>query len=292
MTEAKNYARTDVSKFLSVHSIVTVSHMEMQYLHNYGESHDFPELFYVNAGIHTVKVDGVPYTIEPGQMFIYPPNAFHEEHLPSNAVINIVSFEADLPDSFPFFNKAITLTGKQQTMLSQIFSDGIDAFQDAPLESELRGKILRADIDSYVLHKLKNLLELLLIDLYKTTEPKQPCKVAANHENLRSEQFAMVTDFLSSRLSMTLSLAQIAEGCSISVPKLKLLCKEQCGCGPIAYFISMKINAAKRMICDTSLSFTQIAEQLGFQSVHYFSKLFKEKTGMTPSEYAKSLYKR
>ena len=51
------------------------------------------------------------------------------------------------------------------------------------------------------------------------------------------------------------------------------------------------IQAAKKMICDSSMSFTQIAERLGFGSVHYFSNLFKEKTGMTPSEYAKSLNK-
>ena len=77
----------------------------------------------------------------------------------------------------------------------------------------------------------------------------------------------------------------------MSVPKLKLLCRERQGCGPIAWFISLKIQAAKGMICDSSMSFTQISEQLGFHSVHYFSKLFKEKTGMSPSQYAKSVCK-
>lgn len=292
MVESASYIRTGPTKFLSVHSIVTVSHMEMQYLHNYGESHDFPELFYVISGTHTMKVDGVPYAVEPGQMFIYAPNVFHEEHLPSNAVLNIISFEAALPESFPFYNKAITLTGKQQNALFQISSEGLGLFQDIPQKSGFRGMIPRADIDDYALQRLKNQLELFLIDLYKTAEPKQPRTVAANHENLRSEQISFAKRYLSSHLSENLSLAQIAEGCSMSVPKLKLLFTEQCGCGPIAYFISMKIHAAKEMLCNSSLSITQIAEQLGFQSLHYFSKLFKEKTGMTPSEYAKSLYKR
>ena len=43
------------------------------------------------------------------------------------------------------------------------------------------------------------------------------------------------------------------------------------------------------MIRDTSLNFTQISQALGFSTVHYFSKLFKEKVGMSPSEYAKSI---
>ena len=66
------------------------------------------------------------------------------------------------------------------------------------------------------------------------------------------------------------------QGLPMSISKLKLLFKEQCGCGPVCYFIQLKIQAAKKMICDSSMSFTQIAEQLGFGSVHYFSNLFKE----------------
>ena len=292
MTEYAGYVRTSLTSFLSVRAIVSVLHIV---LHNRicgGEAHDFPELLYVNSGTHTLKVDGIPYTMEPGQLIFYAPHAFHEGDLPSSAALNIISFEAELPELFPFYNKVITLTGKQQMTFSQIISEGLDVFQNVPAESGLLGMVPRTDIEDFALQRLKNQLELVLIDLYKTTEPKQPRTVAVNQENLRAEQITLAKEYLSAHLSENLSLVQIAEACSMSVPKLKLLFKEQCGCGPISYFISMKINAAKKMICDTSLSFTQIAEQLGFQSVHYFSKLFKEKTGMTPSEYAKSLYKK
>ena len=36
-------------------------------------------------------------------------------------------------------------------------------------------------------------------------------------------------------------------------------------------------------------NFTQIADRLGFSSIHYFSRQFKRITGMTPSEYASSI---
>ena len=61
---------------------------------------------------------------------------------------------------------------------------------------------------------------------------------------------------------------------------------------PNSYFISLKIDAAKDMICNTDLNFTQIAENLGFTTIHYFSKLFKDKVGISPSEYAKAIYKK
>ena len=60
----------------------------------------------------------------------------------------------------------------------------------------------------------------------------------------------------------------------------------------MSYFISLKIDTAKAMIRDTDLNFTQISEKLGFSTVHYFSKLFKDRVGVSPSKYAKSVYKK
>ena len=51
----------------------------------------------------------------------------------------------------------------------------------------------------------------------------------------------------------------------------------------------MKINAAKQLIRTNKMNFTQISEQLGYTSIHYFSRQFKKVTGMTPSEYASSI---
>ena len=43
------------------------------------------------------------------------------------------------------------------------------------------------------------------------------------------------------------------------------------------------------MIREDQYNFTQIADAIGFSSVHYFSRQFKKITGMTPSEYASSI---
>ena len=49
------------------------------------------------------------------------------------------------------------------------------------------------------------------------------------------------------------------------------------------------VQAARRMIREGRLNFTQIAARLGFQSPHYFSRRFRQATGMSPSEYARSV---
>ena len=288
MAEYAQYVRTSLTDFLSVRSIVSVLRVTLQNRICAGEAHDFPELLFVESGHHTLKVDGVRHSMEPGQLIFYAPQAFHEGDKASNAALGIISFEAELPELFPLYNRVITPTHQQQMLLVRILNQGLGAFREAPKEKGLRGQIPRADIPDYTLQQLKNQLELLLIDLYKCEEPLKPAAVGTNRENFRSQQWETVENYLKAHLAENLTLAQIAEGCAMSVPALKRLCSQQQGCGPIACFINLKIQAAKELIRDSAMSFTQISQQLGFQSLHYFSKLFKEKTGMTPSEYAKS----
>ena len=61
------------------------------------------------------------------------------------------------------------------------------------------------------------------------------------------------------------------------------------GCGAIKYFIKMKIDYAKMYIREGNYNVTQIAEMLSYESVHYFSRQFKQVTGMSPKEYSKSI---
>ena len=61
--------------------------------------------------------------------------------------------------------------------------------------------------------------------------------------------------------------------------------------GIIDYFILLKIDRAKKLITETELSFTEISDSLGFSSSAYFSRTFKKKTGLTPSEYLRKINK-
>lgn len=51
----------------------------------------------------------------------------------------------------------------------------------------------------------------------------------------------------------------------------------------------MKMEAARGLIREGQLNITEISSRLGFSSVHYFSRRFKKLTGMTPTEYARSV---
>lgn len=44
---------------------------------------------------------------------------------------------------------------------------------------------------------------------------------------------------------------------------------------------------AKELLISSNLTIKEISYELGFQSIFYFSRIFKEKTGMNPSELRK-----
>lgn len=286
------YAKTLFSDFLSVKSIITVFHTNLNGKKAPGESHDFWEFLYVEKGTHQVSVDNIIYSLEEGQMIVYAPLAFHIVPVPSVADINIVSFESDSNAMSYFANKVITLSGKQRQILSHIMSIGEKCFKNTSADSGLKGMIPRESANASELQNLKNYLELLLIDMYEKKESTSTKPRSSNYENQSAVVFETVTQYLKSNIDKSLSLDDICLNCAISISQLKRVCHNQCGMSPMSYFISLKIDAAKTMIDDTSLNFTQISEKLNFSTVHYFSKLFKDKVGITPTEYAKSVYKK
>lgn len=54
---------------------------------------------------------------------------------------------------------------------------------------------------------------------------------------------------------------------------------------PIEYINYLKVEKAKFYLKNTDLKIVAIAEQLNFTNQHYFSKVFKDFTGLTPSQY-------
>jgi len=283
------YLKTSLPAILSVRSIVTVFHRKLEQYTSKGELHDFPELLYVEKGPHNVTVDGTLYRMEAGEIMIYAPFSKHGSNEPTDATIAIISFESDSKELEALYNRIITITAKQRGMLSSLVTSGVQIFENNREVNGLVGMAPRAGTEAYELQKIKNQLELLLIDILHTENPGHITLTGTNHENYETEQADVLTAYLKAHLCEALTLEQIGEACTMSVSKLKRLCNRQYGCAPIAYLISLRILEAKRMIRETSMNFTQISEALGFGSVHYFSKQFKDKTGVTPSEYAKAI---
>ena len=100
------------------------------------------------------------------------------------------------------------------------------------------------------------------------------------------ELFQSVVAYMEDNISEHLTIEQICHDNLVGRGILQKVFSDNVGCGIIDYFSLMKINAAKQLIRENKMNFSQIAEELGYNSIHYFSRHFKNITGMTPSDYA------
>ena len=61
--------------------------------------------------------------------------------------------------------------------------------------------------------------------------------------------------------------------------------KKATGFSPVQYQIQLRINKAKNLLATTNFPIKQIALQTGFESNNYFSRIFRQKTNLTPAEF-------
>ena len=64
-----------------------------------------------------------------------------------------------------------------------------------------------------------------------------------------------------------------------------MLFKQETGINFVTYLNQYRIEKGKKLLTDTNLKIYEIAEEIGFGSPYYFSKVFKELTGMQCKEY-------
>ena len=75
----------------------------------------------------------------------------------------------------------------------------------------------------------------------------------------------------------------------MSASHLTALFHRQMEISPGEYIRRVKLEESKCLIREGKMNFSQIAAALHYSTIHHFSRQFKDKFGITPSEYTKSL---
>lgn len=94
-----------------------------------------------------------------------------------------------------------------------------------------------------------------------------------------------------SNITNDFSPEQLAKELQVGYSWFRKVFKTYTGLAPGQFFIQLKIERAKELLVDPQLSIKQIAYELKFDSCFYFSKIFKEKTGINPSDYRHRTFK-
>jgi len=93
---------------------------------------------------------------------------------------------------------------------------------------------------------------------------------------------------LRSKIDEAINIHEIAEELNVSYAWFRKWFKLYTGLAPLQYVIQLKMEKAKVLLADSGNSIKGIAYQLRFEHPLYFSKLFKEKVGVSPDLYRKT----
>lgn len=94
---------------------------------------------------------------------------------------------------------------------------------------------------------------------------------------------------LKTNLDQDCAMERIAQELNVSYAWFRKAFKTHTGIAPNQYLLKLKIEKAKILLDDPSKTIKEIAFSLNFESAFYFSKLFKEKIGVSPELYRKNI---
>lgn len=289
-----DYVPTILRRDIAVDAIVTVHYFE--HAKNYvfeGEKHDFWELVYVDKGKLEVIAEEQGYELTQGQVIFHKPGEFHNLYANGTVAPNLVilTFVCRSPAMSFFENKITYITLRQRELLARIIKEGRNAFT-GPLGDPYTLQMPRNPDAPFGSEQLINLyLEALLIDMIRDSAPEDERPKPSSSIKARSDNDLVnrIIHYMEEHLSDNLSFSTICHFSAQSATNLKTIFKAVTGQGVMEYYRALKINQAKILLRESSGNITQIADSLGYTSVQYFSRHFKQATGMTPREYTLSV---
>ena len=111
-------------------------------------------------------------------------------------------------------------------------------------------------------------------------------KKRGNQMNL---MISSIKGYIKSHFTNDISLNDIAEHVHLSPAYVSQLFKQETGENISTYITTLRIEKAKMLLRDPQEKLYDVSLLIGFSSSAYFTRLFKKHTGMTPSEYRRSV---
>lgn len=292
-----------LERIVEVNCLVSFHYRELpKQFHSPEQSYDFWKLIYVDKGSLTVLTDRQNHELKQGDVLLSPPHVPYSIkaslHTPPNVMVIGYTCRQDMLDAgqlhlFSLDDSELRqLAGltREGTRLMEASSVRHPPHLEQPQQTDLAWRSR--------LQLVRNQLELLLLVLHQRhTAVAANCSLRPRPRKLLSTQqkhheAAMAENIIAfirrSELS-ELRMDRICREFAISRTHLSMIFKHATGISVMEYVRQYKIAKAKTLLREEAYTCTQIADLLGYCSIHYFSKDFKKWTGSAPTEYAKSL---
>ncbi len=248
------------------------------------DKHPFYELVYVSSGTMQVSSENYEGKLKKHQLIIHKPNEAHSLSCTtdSSPTAIIIGFECFSNELNSFSAHPFTLSESNIKILAEIVKEGRGVF--LPPFNKPTSDMKKNKSPLFASEQLlKNRLEYLLIKLIREYHFYiQNIEEDKKTFNMNIEEIVQYID------DNFLEKITIDELAFIFCTNRATLCKEfkkKTGKTLLKYINAKKLEIAKQKIVYSNKTFTEIAYELNFETLHYFTRFFKKLTGYSPKEF-------
>lgn len=270
----KPYTYRPIVPILSIRQIVGCYYnMKKPDYYFDGEQHEFYELTFIEHGNMECHIDDNHYTLNTNDLMIFGPNQFHQQKIDYHLSCSYLTilFEMDIFDDSKLLNTVFHLNDNLHGILSKLL-----------LASDKQNIYSQSLMLCY--------LQETIIHLLQDNQLKKGLVKFPNIQEYRYNLFRQIEKYINENISSPLMIDDITREFSISRSSLQTLFKTNVNKTPKHYITDLKLKRSKELLLENKYTVTEIAYMLGFSSIHYFSRAFKQKFNRTPSEYCKEEY--
>jgi len=240
-------------------------------------SHGIHQWFFLLHGGMTISVDGVFHELHPQDSLIIPPGALRETWCRTRAPGYLVTiFDAGAAlDVAPICGRVVTLPAPLREDILALIAE---VRQPAGPDAKLLSGVL-------ILRLLLGLRRVARAEA-ESAAPRRGQSALNAHEH--QQVVAQAEAFMQRNLYRPLRRAEIAAAVKLSEPHLGRLFKAVTGGSVLDRLTGLRIEHAKALLRESTLSVTQIAGEVGISSFSHFSNTFRKITGVAPSDYRRT----
>ncbi len=228
--------------------------------------HRNPELIYVHEGEVHVQWGGEEEMVKQGEYALILPNQIHEYHTPEHSLVDVCIFSQDYTPLF--FNE---IRGQKSTKIR---------FTCSPLLHAYLQKELFVTDHTPELYLMKSLLYGVLCEYRRQVD-------FIRMESKNEELFDQIVRYVDANYRENISLKDMAETLGYEPHYLSRYFHSRIHMHFSQYVNWYRVDAATDLLHSTDLSITEIAARSGFQSIRSFNRVYREFTGIAPSEEAR-----
>jgi len=282
------YKLKKCEQVIHVDGIANIHYFEFtREYHTLMDRHGFRELIYVDSGYIEVKADNYVGVVREGEMIIHRENETHSISCPLDTAPNviIIGFSCRSPELDRFAESPTQLSESLQRLLTDVIKEGRNVFlppYDVPNLPDMKK---RQDYPFGADQMIQLKLETFFIELIRMCAVQQ----YTSHETGDGMKMREIRRYIDENFRKRISLEEL---CFLYNTNRTTLCagfREEYGKTVVEYINTLRIREVKRLLREENHNLTQIASMVGFSSVHYLSRIFKQYEHQSPSDYSRSI---